>query len=126
MSQQLTTRTLKESEPATMPTSLAAPFKSSIDDARLAKVTSYGVGAKAGTELDDVRFKLHGGKQNWTLRDGSAITPVGLVKAERQHRRRAPFKLDATASLTQLRIGRRPEAGPAEPARHGRPARRPS
>ena len=102
--QNLTTRALKESEPAKMPTSLAAPFNLSIDDARIAKVSSYAVGAKAGTELDEVRFKLQGGKQNWTLKDGSAITAVGLVKADGSIAAMRPFKLDARASLTQLRV----------------------
>ncbi|MFL6710351.1 MAG: translocation/assembly module TamB domain-containing protein [Massilia sp.] len=102
--QNLSTRALKESEPAKMPVSLAAPFNLSIGDARLAKVTMFGLGAKTGNELDEVRFKLQGGKQNWTLKDGSAITAAGLVKADGSIAAVRPFKLDATASLTQLKV----------------------
>ena len=65
------------------------------------------VDATAGTVLADVRFKLHGDRQKWLLRDASAITPFGLAKADGSIGAAKPFKLDATASLTQLQ----PKAG---------------
>ncbi|MDB5960402.1 MAG: hypothetical protein JWP59_1696, partial [Massilia sp.] len=100
----LTTRSLKESEPAKMPVSLAAPFNLSIDDARIARVTMIPLGQNAGSELSDVRFKLDGGKQAWTLRDASAVTAAGLVKADGNIAAVRPFKLDARTSLTQLNV----------------------
>ena len=100
----LVTRSLKESEPAKMPASMAAPFNLSIDDARIGKVTMIPVGQTAGSELTDVRFKLHGGKQAWTLDDASAVTIAGLVKADGNIAAMRPFKLDAKASLTQLNV----------------------
>ena len=94
--------TLRESEPAKMPVSLAAPFLLQLNDARIDKVTL----AKAGvnTIIADVRFNLNGDKQKWTLKGGSAITPWGYAKADGSINAHKPFKLDATASLTQLVI----------------------
>ena len=100
----LATRSLKASEPAKMPTSLAAPFNLSIDDARIGKVVMIPLGQTSGSELTDVRFKLQGGKQAWTLRDASAVTAAGMVKAEGNIAAVRPFKLDAKASLTQLQV----------------------
>ncbi|QYF94691.1 translocation/assembly module TamB domain-containing protein [Massilia sp. PAMC28688] len=92
--------TLKESEKATMPVSLEAPFKLDLNDARINKVTTTNQGAS--TVIADVRFNLSGGKQKWTLENGSAITPWGYAKAEGSIGAQRPFKLDAKASLTQL------------------------
>jgi translocation and assembly module TamB len=103
--QNLTTRALKESEPAKMPLSLAAPFNLSIDDARIAQVHMFALGASTPSDFSDVRFKLQGGKQNWTLRDASAVTAAGLVKAGGSIAAVRPFKLDAKASLAQLQVG---------------------
>ena len=100
----LATRALKEGEPAKMPASLAAPFNLSIDDARIGKVVMIPLGQTSGSELTDVRFKLQGGKQAWTLKDASAVTAAGLVKAAGTIGATKPFKLDATASLTQLNV----------------------
>ncbi len=100
----LTMQTLRDTGPAKMPVSLAPPFQLAIDNARLAKVTMIGLGATAGSELSDVRFKLQGDRNKWLLRDGSAVTPVGLATASGSIGAARPFKLDATASLTQLRV----------------------
>jgi translocation and assembly module TamB len=103
----LTTQTLRDTGQAKMPLSLAPPFALAIDDAQLVKVTMIPLGATAGTVLADVRFKLHGDRQKWVLRDASAITPFGLAKADASIGAAKPFKLEGAASLTQLQ----PKAG---------------
>lgn len=92
--------TLKEGEPAKMPQTLAAPFLLQLNDARINKVTLTNKGAS--TVIADVRFDLHGDKRKWMLRGASAITPWGYAKADGSIEANKPFKLDATASLTQL------------------------
>jgi translocation and assembly module TamB len=95
----LRSETLKESPASPMPTSLAAPFNIDVGDARITRAVFVSKGA--ATEVDNIKFKLQGGKQNWTLRDASAATPVGLVAANASIGVHQPFKLDGTASLTQ-------------------------
>ncbi len=92
--------TLKEGEKAKMPVSLAAPFTLQLNDARINKVTMTNKGVS--TVIADVRFNLSGTKQQWKLDNGSAITPFGYAKAAATIDAQKPFKLDATASLTQL------------------------
>ncbi|MFC5481265.1 translocation/assembly module TamB domain-containing protein [Massilia suwonensis] len=102
--------TLKESdEPATMPNSLAAPFRIALDDARLAKATFVNKGAS--TVITDVRMRLHGDKVQWQLNDAVATTPWGKVAADGKIAATKPFKLDANASLSQATVG--PGATPA-------------
>jgi translocation and assembly module TamB len=103
----LTTQALRDTGPARMPVSLAPPFQLAIDNARLAKVTMIPLGATAGTVLTDVRFKLQGDRSQWLLKDASAVTAVGLATANASIGANKPFKLDGTASLTQLQ----PKAG---------------
>jgi translocation and assembly module TamB len=56
--------TLKEStEPSTMPTRLAPPFKIAVDDARVAKVVFVNKGAE--TPVDDLRVGLHCDSERW-------------------------------------------------------------
>ncbi len=98
----LTTQALRDTGPAKMPVSLAPPFQLAIDDAQLAAVTMIGLGAKTRTLITDVRFKLHGDRQGWALRDAVAVTQVGLAKVDARIGAVRPFKLDGTASLTQL------------------------
>ncbi|WP_332879330.1 translocation/assembly module TamB domain-containing protein [Massilia sp. S19_KUP03_FR1] len=95
----LRSETLKESPPSPMPTSLAAPFNIDVGDARITKAVFVSKGA--ATEVDNIKFKLQGGKQNWTLRDASAATPFGLVAANASIGVNQPFKLDGAGSLTQ-------------------------
>ena len=113
----LTLQTLRDSGPAKMPASLAPPFELAIADAQLAKLTLIPLGVKdgatattaaAGTVLSDIRFKLNGNSRQWRLHDASAITPLGLAKANGSIGAALPFKLDATASLTESS----PKAGP--------------
>ena len=92
--------TLKEStEPTTMPTRLAPPFKIAVEDARLAKAIFVNKGAT--TEIDDIRARLHGDKTQWKLDYASANTPWGQVAAKGSIANTLPYKLDADASLTQ-------------------------
>jgi len=92
--------TLKEStEPVTMPTRLAPPFKIVVEDARLAKAIFVNKGAT--TEIDDIRARLHGDKAQWKLDYASANTPWGQVAAKGGIANTLPYKLDADASLTQ-------------------------
>ena len=95
--------TLREGEPATMPASLAAPFKLVLNDARINKVTLTNAATPgAATVIADVRFNLAGDKQKWTLSNASAITPFGYAKADASIGAARPFKLDGAASLSQL------------------------
>lgn len=92
--------TLKESAKAKMPVSLEAPFLLQLNDARINKVTMTNKGVS--TVIADVRFDLNGGKQQWTIKGGSAITPFGYARADGVINAHHPFKLDLKASLTQL------------------------
>jgi translocation and assembly module TamB len=106
----LRVETLKPStKPATMPTRLAPPFKVAVEDARLAKAVFVNKGA--ATEIDDIRARLHGDKQQWKLDYASAATPWGQVAAKGSIANTLPYKLDADASLTQSQ--------PAAPAQAG-------
>ena len=103
----LTMQTLRDTGPAKMPASLAPPFELAISEAQIAKLTMIPLAAKdatappAATVLSDVRFKLHGDARQWLLEDASAMTPVGMAKAHGSIGVNRPFKLDATASLTE-------------------------
>jgi translocation and assembly module TamB len=106
----LTTQALRDTGPAKMPASLAPPFNLEIGQAQLDKVTMIPLGATSGTALSDVRFKLHGDRRQWVLRDASALTPYGRAAANASIGAARPFKLDAAASLTQTqpRAGHKP------------------
>src|SRR5450830_260200 len=97
-------------EPATMPTSLASPFKVGISDARLDKLTLVSAGGN--TVLEKIHLTLSGGKNEWRLSDASVSTPFGLAKADATIATKQPFKLKGTASLTQLNpaAGEKPAA----------------
>ncbi|KFI06361.1 translocation/assembly module TamB domain-containing protein [Massilia sp. BSC265] len=96
----LRVETLKETEERSpMPAKLAPPFPVSIDDARLNRATFVNQGAE--THIDNIRLRVSGDKQRWALRDAAAVTPWGDVGAAGTIGAQRPFKLDATASLTQ-------------------------
>jgi translocation and assembly module TamB len=96
----LRVETLKETdEPSVMPAKLAPPFPVSIADARLAQAVFANRGAE--TRIDNIRLRLEGNKERWQLRDAAAVTPWGDVAANGSIGAQRPFKLDATASLTQ-------------------------
>ena len=96
----LRVETLKESEEkSTMPAKLAPPFPVSIDDARLNQAVFVSKGAE--TRIDNIRLRVDGDKQRWEIRDAAAVTPWGNVAAAGRIGAQRPFKIDATASLTQ-------------------------
>jgi translocation and assembly module TamB len=105
----LTVQRLRESAPARMPQSLAPPFALSIGDAEVRKISFVNPGATA-TVIENLRFKLHGDRQQWVLRDASAATPWGLAAANGSIGAQKPFKLAGAASLTQSQTiaGRKP------------------
>lgn len=98
----LTVQSLGPSEPAKMPESLAAPFRLSLSDARLDKLTL--VSESGTTVIDNLRFELVGDKTSWHLKEASAGTPFGLAKADLTIAANKPFALQSKASLTQTAI----------------------
>ena len=107
----VTMHTLRESEPARMPATLRAPVTLSIADARIATLTMTNAATPgAATVVKDVRFKLDGNAREWKLADASASTPWGQLAAGGRIGADKPFKLDASASLTQTTppAGRQP------------------
>jgi translocation and assembly module TamB len=106
--------TLKEStEKSTMPTSLAPPFQIAVEDARLGRMTMVNKGAS--TEIDNIRARLHGDKQEWKVDYAGANTPWGQVAANGTIANTLPYKLDFNASLSQTQAPP-PAAKPGEPA----------
>jgi translocation and assembly module TamB len=101
--------TAKDEEPLTMPETLAPPFRVSVADGRLAKLTMVSLeGAK--NDVDDVRVRLYGDKTRWQLQSASAVTPIGRVNADGTIGAQKPYKLEAKAALTEVHIA------PGQPA----------
>ncbi|KQQ32976.1 hypothetical protein ASF61_12875 [Duganella sp. Leaf126] len=101
----------KSDEPATLPASLAAPFRLSLSDARLDKLV---LASDTGTtEINNLRFALDGDKTGWHLQDASAQTPFGLARADLTIAGARPFALKGTASLTQALVARPAPPGTA-------------
>jgi translocation and assembly module TamB len=97
-------QTLKPGEPAKLPETLAPPFRLSVADARLDKLTLLGAtdtAASTGTVISAIRLKLDGDSQSWRVRGASAMTQVGRVALDGSVGAQRPFTLDARASLTQ-------------------------
>jgi len=96
-------QTLKPGEPVKLPDTLAPPFRLSVADARLDKLTLLAATdtAAAGIVISAVRLKLDGDSQAWRVRDASAMTPIGRAALDGSVGAQRPFKLDAKASLTQ-------------------------
>ena len=97
-------QTLKPGEPAKLPETLAPPFRLSVADARLDKLTllaATDTAAGAGTVISAIRLKLDGDSQAWRVRGASAMTPLGRAALDGSIGAQRPFKLDARASLTQ-------------------------
>ncbi len=95
----LTLESTGPSKPATLPASLAPPFRIGVGDARLGKLTLLNQGAS--TVIEHLRLSLDGDRAGWRLRQASATTPWGLVAAEASIGARRPFTLAGKASLTQ-------------------------
>ncbi|GAB2869394.1 translocation/assembly module TamB domain-containing protein [Pseudoduganella ginsengisoli] len=113
-------QTLKESPPATLPASLAPPFRLSLADARLDKLALIGIdGGKV--LVSAIRFKLEGSPDAWKLTDASALTPIGRAEASGTIGARRPFAVNAKASLAQTAASSASPSGttvaPGQPAR---------
>jgi translocation and assembly module TamB len=101
--------TAKDDEPLTMPASLAPPFRISVADGRLLKLTMVSLdGTK--NDVDDVRVQLYGDKTRWQVKSASAVTPIGRLAADGTVGAQKPFKLGAKAALTEVHIA------PGQPA----------
>lgn len=88
---------LGPSTPTPMPTTLAPPFRLSVGDARLGRLT---LASKTGSdEIRDLRFKLAGDKDGWHLKDASASTAFGQLRAELAIAGQRPFALSGKANL---------------------------
>ncbi|MEV4783700.1 translocation/assembly module TamB domain-containing protein [Burkholderia sp. LMU1-1-1.1] len=116
----LTVQSLGPSEPAKMPESLAAPFRLSLSDARLDKLTLV---SETGTNvIENLRFELYGDKTSWHLQEASAKTPFGNVKADLTIAADKPFALQGKASLTQAAVPATKPAAGAKPGAGAKPA----
>ncbi|MET0264767.1 MAG: translocation/assembly module TamB domain-containing protein [Duganella sp.] len=93
-------------EPATLPASLAAPFRLRLADARLDKLTLTSTSNPSSTVIDNLRFALNGDKNGWHLQEASARTPFGLARADLTIAGQRPFALKGTASLTQALVAK--------------------
>jgi translocation and assembly module TamB len=87
------------STPPVLPASLAAPFRLSIADARLGRLTVLDHGSR--TQLSQIRFRLTGDGNSWQLANGEAMTDIGRLRAQLALGARRPFTVDGKASLTQ-------------------------
>ncbi|UTY56593.1 hypothetical protein HPQ68_04975 [Massilia sp. erpn] len=96
----VTVRSIGPSKPATMPTSLAPPFRLSIADARLQRLTLLGTD-NSRNDISAVRLQLQGDGKQWQLKDASALTQIGRVDAQAIIATQAPFALKGQASLSQ-------------------------
>ncbi|HEX8406183.1 MAG TPA: translocation/assembly module TamB domain-containing protein, partial [Duganella sp.] len=94
----LTVQSIGPSEPAKMPESLAAPFRLSLSDARIDKLTL--VSDTGANVIDNLRFELYGDKTSWHLQEASARTAFGVAKADLTIAANKPFALQGKASLT--------------------------
>ncbi|TWI61119.1 translocation and assembly module TamB [Pseudoduganella lurida] len=101
--------TAESDEPTTLPASLAPPFRITVADAQLLKLTMVNlVGVR--NDIDDVRAQLYGDKTTWQLKSASAVTPFGRVAASGTIGAQKPFALNAKAALTEVHIA------PGQPA----------
>ncbi|WP_295993138.1 translocation/assembly module TamB domain-containing protein [Rugamonas sp.] len=96
----LTSHSTAPSKAATMPTSLAAPFRLNVADARLNQLTLIGFDGSRNV-ISDVRLQLSGDKASWHVEHASAQTVVGALQADVTLGATKPFALTGTATLTQ-------------------------
>ncbi len=97
----LTIENLGPSELPKLPTSLAAPFRLSLSDARLDKLAMLDKAAGSSHIIERLHFKLFGDKTSWHLQDAEAQTEIGRVSADATIGANKPFALQGKASLTQ-------------------------
>ncbi|RFP13982.1 hypothetical protein D0T25_22950 [Duganella sp. BJB488] len=95
----LTVQSIGPSEPAKMPESLAAPFRLSLSDARLDKLTLTS--ATGSNVIERLRFQLYGDRTSWHLQEASAHTAFGDATADLTIGAGKPFALQGKAALAQ-------------------------
>ncbi|MYN20643.1 hypothetical protein GTP81_28280 [Rugamonas sp. FT107W] len=95
----LTVQSIGPSEPAKMPESLAAPFRLSLSDARLDKLTLTS--ATGSNVIERLRFQLYGDRTSWHLQEASAHTAFGDATADLTIGASKPFALQGKAALVQ-------------------------
>jgi translocation and assembly module TamB len=95
----LTVQSSGPSEPSTMPDSLASPIKLSISSGRLDKLSLLS--ASGSNVIEHLNFKLDGDRQSWKLREASAHTAFGDIKADLTIAGARPFALQGKATLAQ-------------------------
>jgi len=95
----LTVQSTGPSEPAKMPESLAAPFRLSLSDARLDKLTLTS--ATGSNVIERLRFQLYGDRTSWHLQEASAHTAFGDATADLTIGASKPFALQGKAALAQ-------------------------
>jgi len=119
----LTVQSIGPSEPAKMPESLAAPFRLSLSDARLDKLTLTS--ATGSNVIERLRFQLYGDRTSWHLREASAHTAFGDATADLTIGASKPFALQGKAALAQTGgAAQSSQTGAAtRPAPTGAPAR---
>ncbi|NRR34360.1 hypothetical protein HSX11_29740, partial [Oxalobacteraceae bacterium] len=110
----LLVQSIGPSKPPVLPATLAAPFRLSLADARLDKLT---LASKDGTNIiSNVRFQLNGDRASWHIGQASALTAVGLLKADVTLGAERPFPIQGKASLTQTVVTATATAGQQPPA----------
>ncbi|NMM37482.1 MAG: hypothetical protein HHJ09_08195 [Glaciimonas sp.] len=89
----LTLQTLQESnDPLVLPTNLSVPLEVDIKIAQLGQLVMISP-AGARTQLHDLHFALHGGRQQWQVQDAAAGTPWGNLDAILTLGAKPPFLL---------------------------------
>src|SRR5476649_2682070 len=96
----LTSQSTGPSAPAKMPTSLAAPFRISVADARLNTLTLIGADGSRNV-ISNLRAQLVGDKNSWQVDSASALTPIGAVQAALTIGANKPFALTGKVTLSQ-------------------------
>ena len=96
----LTSQSIGPSAPAKLPTSLAAPFRLSVSDARLDKLTLIGTGGSRNV-ISSLRLQLVGDKASWQVENACAQTPIGALQAALTIGANRPFTLIGKLTLSQ-------------------------
>lgn len=95
----LTLQTLQESsEPLVLPASLAVPFEVEVKSAQLQQLVIISQ-AGVRTQLHDLRFTLHGGRQQWRLQEATVATPWGNLEGVLTLGAQPPFLLSGQTTL---------------------------
>jgi len=96
----LTSQSTGPSAPAKLPSSLAAPFRISVSDARLNTLTLIAADGSRSV-ISNLRLQLVSDKAGWQLDNASALTPIGAVQATLTIGANQPFTLTGKVTLSQ-------------------------